>query len=159
LPYAPVLVVDQCEEVFTLARTDEDRASGRLGLQALRETVGAPGDYKVIVSLRTEYHRRLVDHLRRSVRDLGGVREYLLTDFARVALAGALRRPPSAVPIPHTREIPLQKYHFRFEDGVPEELAERALAYTTNRQDSVLPLVQVICTQLYERVRGRADGV
>jgi hypothetical protein len=159
LPFALVLVIDQAEEMFTLARTLEDTQSARLALEMLRLALGASGNFRVIVSLRTEYHGRLIDGLRHSPHEVRKVREYLLTDFDEEALVAAIRRPTATVPIPHAAEIPFAKYRFRYADGVPEEIARRALAFCANRQDSVLPLVQLICTQLEESVRGRPEAV
>ena len=43
-----MLVIDQGEEVFTLAQTPEDLQRGRQALEMLRRTVQASGDFKVI---------------------------------------------------------------------------------------------------------------
>ena len=157
LPFAPVLVIDQCEEVFTLARTPEDLQRGKRALDMLRRTVDAAGDFKVILSLRTEYYGRLVDRLRRGLLDTSSIREYLLTDFDEEALVEAIRRPTEREQITHASEIPFEKYGFDYAEGVAEEIAQRAVRFTTQRRDSVLPLVQVICAQLYGLVRERAD--
>jgi tetratricopeptide (TPR) repeat protein len=159
LPYGPVLVIDQCEEVFTLARTPEEHENRRLALEMLRQVVHVPGRYKVVVSLRTEYYGRLIDRLRQGLRAAAGVREYLLTDLMEEQLVEAIRRPTSAEPIPYAETIPYEKYRFRYAEGVVEALARQALDYCAGKQDSVLPLVQVICAQLYEAVRGRPDQV
>ena len=159
LPYALVLVVDQCEEMFTLARTQADAQSRRLALEMLRRVVGTSGDFKVILALRTEYYGRLIDGLRRGLRDVGGVREYLLTDFDEDTLVEAIRRPTSEAEIPYASEVPYKKYRFRYAEGIPKKIAQTALSSATSRYDSVLPLVQVICTQLYEIARQRTDAV
>ena len=158
LPFAPVLILDQAEEIFTLARTDAELRDRRAALDMLRLVNQAEGDFKVIVSLRTEYLGRLVDRLRQGARDIRGVREYLLTDFDAPALAEAIRRPTTRTPIAHAAEIPFDRYGFSYDAGVPEAIAEGLLASRTTRQDSVLPLLQVICTQLYERVRAAGGG-
>jgi WD40 repeat protein len=155
LPFGPLLVIDQAEEVFTLARKPEDQEGRRRVLELLRQTAGTDGDFKVIVALRTEYYGRLADGLRRGTWDAAGVREYLLTDFSEEALVEAIRRPTLAVRVRHASQVPFEKYGFRYADGVAEEIARRVIAYTTNCQDSVLPLVQVICTQLYEVAAAR----
>ena len=111
------------------------------------------------MSLRTEYYGRLIDRLRHGLHDVGGIREYLLTDFDEESLVEAVRRPTSTAPIPYAAEVPFAKYGFRYDDGVAEEIARRVIAHTTQRNDSVLPLMQVICTQLYHNVRRRADHV
>ena len=83
LPHALVLVLDQAEEVFTLARTPEEVAGRDHGLRMLQRLVDVKADVKLIVSLRTEYYGRLLDHLRAGRRDLIGVRDDLLRDFSR----------------------------------------------------------------------------
>lgn len=159
LPFTPVLVIDQAEEVFTLARTPDDEANRGLALEMLRRAAAAPGGFKVVVSLRTEYHGRLTDKLRKGAHPAVGVRDYLLTDFGHEALTEVIRRPTSAERVEYAAEIPAEKYGFRFADGVAEDIARRTRAYSINRADSVLPLVQVVCSQLYDRVCGRADKV
>ena len=157
LPHALVLVIDQAEEIFTLARDPRDAENGRLAVELLRKAMAESGNFKIIVSLRTEYYGRFIDGLRTGVRDVVGVREYLLTDFGPGSLVEAIRRPTCTEPIPGATEVPFEKYGFRYADGVAERIAVRVLTHNTRSQDSVLPLVQVICSQLYEIVRHR-DG-
>jgi tetratricopeptide (TPR) repeat protein len=159
LPFTPVLVIDQAEEVFTLARTPDDEANRALALEMLRRAATGPGGFKVVVSLRTEYHGRLTDKLRKGANPTAGVRDYLLTDFGHEALTEVIRRPTSAEAVEHAAEVPAEKYGFRFAAGVAEDIARRTRAYSINRSDSVLPLVQVVCAQLYDRVCARADEV
>jgi hypothetical protein len=123
----------------------------------LRQTIHAAGDFKVILSLRTEYYGRLVDRLRRGLHDTNSIREYLLTDFGEQDLVDAIRRPTDRKQIAHASEVPFEKYGFDYAAGVAEEIAHRAVRFTTQRHDSVLPLVQVICAQLYGRVRERGN--
>jgi hypothetical protein len=158
LPFRVVLVVDQAEEVFTLARAD-DTANQILALAILREAAAAGGDFKLVVSLRTEYYGRLVDRLRSGVRAAAGVREYLLTDLDTQALTKAITRPTVDVPIRYAGEVPFAKYGFEYAEGVAERIAVEVVRHTTGRQDSVLPLAQVMCGQLYDRIQERADRV
>ncbi len=159
LPFTPVLIIDQSEEVFTLARTPADEENRGRALEMLRRAATGPAGFKIVVSLRTEYLGRFTDRLRKGSRDAGGVREYLLTDFGLDDLIEVIRRPTSATAIEYASEVPFEKYRFRYADGVAEEIARRARAYTINQQDSVLPLVQVICTQLFDLTRTRPDAV
>ena len=161
LPYALVLVLDQAEEVFTLAKTAEEVAGRDHGLRMLQRLVDVQADVKLIVSLRTEYYGRLLDHLRAGRRDLTGVRDDLLRDFSRSALIEAITRPTSGTPLAAGQPAPREKYGFRYAEGIPGEIAEGVLTLRSEHQDSVLPLVQVICTQLYERKRTQpsSDGV
>src|SRR5262249_31909795 len=46
-------------------------------------------------------------------------------------------------------------YGFQFADGMAARLAADIVNYCCNRQDSVLPLAQVMCTQLYDLVTTR----
>ncbi len=74
LPFAPILVIDQCEEVFTLAEGPGAEVTRNVSLEILRRTSGNAGNFKVIVALRTEYYGRLIDRLRarsRPGRDSG----------------------------------------------------------------------------------------
>src|SRR5262249_20183125 len=73
---------------------------------------------------------------------------YLLSDFDETRLTEAIRKPTD-----------FAKYAFRFAEGVVEKLAREVVEYCRNRQDSVLPLAQVICTQLHQRLPHRGDRV
>ena len=157
MPYSLILVIDQGEELFTLNWKPEDRARRDLALEMLRQTLSIRGNFELVLALRTEYYGRLVDRLRRGVRDAVGVREYLLTDFDEERLTEAILRPTSTQEVPYSAEVPFAKYGFRYADGVGEDIARQVVAYTRNRQDSVLPLAQVICTQLYDLAYERGD--
>src|SRR5208337_215936 len=67
--------------------------------------------------------------------------------------------PTSTEPIPGATEIPFEKYRFSYTDGLAERIAHEVLIHNAKSQDSVLPLVQVICSQLYEIVRHRTEKV
>ena len=151
LPHALVLVLDQAEELFTLAKKPEEVAARDQALRLLQRIADVWADVKVIVSLRTEYYGRLLDHLRADRRDLGGVREDLLRDFTKRALIVAIERPTSKDALAAGQRPPLEKYGFTYAAGVAEEIADRVLELRRENQDSVLPLVQVICTRLYDR--------
>ncbi len=73
LPHALVLVIDQAEELFTLARSPEEIAMRDHTLKMLQRTVDIKAGVKLIISLRTEYIGRLLDHLRAGRPDLTGV--------------------------------------------------------------------------------------
>lgn len=158
LPHAAVLVIDQCEEVFTLARTAADEVVRDLALAMLRQTLSASGDFKMILSLRTEYYGRLIDRLRHGMLDVVEIREYLLTDVDEEALVETILRPTSRRQV-GASSIPRDKYGFSYQEGVARQIAEALLRHTQLRHDSVLPLMQVICTQLYDdaKTRGAAE--
>jgi hypothetical protein len=147
LPFLPVLVMDQAEEVFTLAREKEDEAARTVALEMLRQASEVAGRFKIIVALRTEYYGRFVNGLRHGVRPAYGVREYLLTDLDEEQLAEAILRPTT-----------FREYGFSYAAGVAQRLASKILTASRNPLDSVLPLAQVICTQLYDQVAKRQPG-
>jgi hypothetical protein len=123
VPFTPVLVIDQAEEVFTLAREKGDEATRAASLEMLRQASEAAGRFKMVVALRTEYYGRFVDGLRRGVRPAYGVREYLLAE--------AILRPAR-----------FAQYGFRLADRTARKLATDIVDYCRDRQDSVLPLAR-----------------
>ncbi len=162
LPHALVLIIDQGEELFTLARSPTEIAVRDHTLKMLQRLVDIQADVKLIISLRTEYIGRLLDHLRAGRRDhLLGVSDDLLRDFSLEAMIAAIERPTSEEPIAEGQPSPRQKYGFRFAEGVAARIANDGLDLRSEHQDSILPLIQVICTQLYERKKSQpgSDGV
>ena len=153
LPHALVLIIDQAEELFTMARTPDEVGDRDHTLAMLQRLVDIKADVKLIISLRTEYYGRLLDHLRAGRRDFSGVRDDLLRDFSTASLIAAIERPTLDSPIAPGQPSPREKYGFRFAEGVAARIAEDGLDLRTEHQDSVLPMIQVICTQLYEHRR------
>jgi hypothetical protein len=150
LPYVPVLVLDQAEEMFTLARTPGEAESRRAALEMLRRLVQGPGGFRVVVSMRTEYCGRLLDTIARGPKGRKGVREFLLAPLDEAGLVEVLLAP--------TRADAAGKYQLRFGAGVPQALVGRALALAGRRQDSVLMLLQVAGLQLYRSARSRGHA-
>ncbi len=115
LPHALVLIIDQAEELFTLARSPTEIGVRDHTLKMLQRLIDLKADVKLIISLRTEYIGRLIDHLRDGRRDhLSGVRDDLLRDFTKEALIAAIERPTSESPITEGQPSPREKYGFRF---------------------------------------------
>jgi WD40 repeat protein len=161
LPYTLVMVLDQVEELFTLARSQEDEASRELALEMLRRARDVPGKFKLLLSFRTEYHGRLLDQLRQGSRTTAEVRDYRLTDLNEKRLTEAILRPTSEERFPGAPQSPFERWGFTFDEkeAVAVHIARQARDYCRDKHDSVLPLVQVICTQLYERVAAREDKI
>jgi len=156
LPVKLVLVIDQAEEMFTLARSPAEEWGRDRVLEMIRQVGDGQGDFKLIVALRTEYYGRLVSALRRGLGEADGVREYLLTDLDVRAMVEVIRRPTSREHLPHAVEVPFEKYGgFDYAGGVPEEIAR--LVARHGRTDGVALLLQVICAQLFERAMARDD--
>ena len=156
LPVTLVFVIDQAEEMFTLARSPvEESARGRV-LEMIRQIGDRHGDFKLIVSLRTEYYGRLASALRRGLSDADGLREYLLADLDVSAMVRAIRRPTSRERVANALEIPFERYRgFSYAENVPETIARQIARH--GRTDGVALLLQVICAQLFERAMSRDD--
>ena len=150
LPVTLLIVIDQAEEMFTLARSpDEERVRGRV-LEMIRQVGDRQGDFKLIVSLRTEYYGRLASALRRGLTVADGLREYLLVDLDIPAMIKVIRRPTLRERLPHAEEIPFEKYRgFDYADDLPERIARDVAKH--GRNDGVALLLQVVCAQLFER--------
>jgi WD40 repeat protein len=155
LPHALVLVLDQAEELFTLAKERDEIDERDQALRLLQRVADVRADVKVIISLRTEYYGRLHDHLRVGRRDLTGVRDDLLRDFSKTALIEAIERPTLETPLVEGQPSPRQRYGFSYADGVAAAIAAGVLRLRSANRDSVLPLIQVICTRLSNR--GASD--
>jgi WD40 repeat protein len=151
LPHALMLVLDQAEELFTLAKEPWEITARDQALRLLQRVADVRADVKVIISLRTEYFGRLLDHMRAGRRDLTGVRNDLLRDFSRSALIAAIERPTLETPLVEGQLAPRERYGLTYADGVAGAIAYGVLKLRSENQDSVLPLVQVICTRLYDR--------
>ena len=155
LPFTLVAVIDQAEEMFTLAEVRREEATRDEMLEAVRRIASGSGDFKLIVALRTEYHGRLIDRLRRGVAETRSVREYLLTDLHKDALVEFIRRPTLQTKIRYSDQVPREVYGFAYEDGVAETIATDLLR--AGRRDGVLPLAQFVCDQLYRLVKPDGD--
>ena len=149
-----MLVIDQAEEIFTLARPDAD-GPARLArsLRMLARLGSCPGDFKVIVALRTEFYGRMVAVLRRALDGARAVREDFLAELGRNELVDFVTRPTLDHPIAHSAEVPRARYGFFYAPGVAESVADQELG--AGRRDGVLPLAQVVCGQHWERAIAR----
>jgi hypothetical protein len=154
-PYVPVLVLDQAEEMFTLAGTPGEEESQRAALEMLRRLVQGPGGFRVVVSMRTEYCARLMDTIARGPRGRQGVREFLLAPLDEAGLVEVVLAPTHDGPA----AAAAGKYQLRFGAGVPESLVRRVQALAGRRQDSVLVLLQVACLELHRSARSRGEAV
>jgi tetratricopeptide (TPR) repeat protein len=153
LPHALVLALDQAEELFTLpdaANGEEIVARDRV-LAMLQRIADLDEDVKVIISLRTDYYGPLLDNLRAGRHDLTTVRDYFLRELSEDQTVEAIERPASDRPLAEGQPAPREHYKFRFAEGLPRAIARRALDIRREHQDSVLPVVQVVCSQLYDR--------
>ena len=75
----------------------------------------------------------------------------LLRDFSKPALIEAIERPTLETSLVEGQPAPCERYGFTYADGVAAAIADGVLKLRSENQDSVLPLVQVICTRLYDQ--------
>ncbi len=151
LPFAPVLFVDQAEEIFTLSRDETAIRNRERFLQAVSVAARSLASAKLVLSLRTEYHGRLVDGIRGS-SGTGGVRDYLLTDLDSDGILQVLILPTSDAAI--DGQSPRQKYNFSYADDIAEQAAKTIAS--GGHQDGTALLGQVIGAELW---RSRESGV
>ena len=136
-----VLVLDQLEEVFTQNPRGSPRPAELFRMVELLVDSGAP--VKVVLSYRTEFRGDffpLEERLGRQARTLA-VRE-----VNRAGLIEAIEGPSR-----------LPGYHFAFSDDLPERLAADILAGAQQGGDKALPVLQIVCRQLFERMRAKGQ--
>ncbi len=157
LPVEPVLVIEQAEEIFAMARTGTDVQNRQRALALLAAVAETPGHAKIILSLSTTYTGRFAARLRPGVGSAPYLAEYLLPALSTGQLAEVLERPTETKLLPYSTEIPGEKYGLRFEDDLPQRIARQALHLSNAGQEEALPLVQAVGALMYQRVAGRDD--
>lgn len=143
-----VLIIDQAEEVLTMTEGEEGFANRAAFFRFLREFQNIGFDARIIVALRTEFYGRFIDAVR--IGDKANeFKQFLLNDLERPALIEAIVRPTRRDPIgPYP--APYDTYGFEYEDGLPEEIADRILA--ARHTGAALPVLQLVCLGLYNSV-------
>jgi WD40 repeat protein/serine/threonine protein kinase/DNA-binding SARP family transcriptional activator len=127
-----VLVIDQFEEVFTLA---ENREDGRFFMDSLVSAVSDPrGRVRVVITLRADFYDRPL----------------MVPVFSELVRAGTeVVVPLTAEELVAAIQKPAARVGARFEDGlVPRIVAD------VSEQPGALPLLQYSLTELFERREG-----
>lgn len=141
---APVLVLDQLEELFTQNARDSKRIGTFFDTVArLVEAQSLP--VRLVLSYRTEFRgdffplEERISRLQLSfqVREMG-------SDGLLEAIEGPSR---------------LEPYGFRYEPGLAGRIASDIVETTREGGDAALPLLQIICSQLHERVQQKGGGL
>jgi len=151
LPSTLVLIVDQAEEVLTLARR-EARQARQAFFDFLARFALVELPLKLIVTLRTEFFGRFLAYIRRSQGKPGELhdplrdrfRDYLLDTLSDEALVKVIKHPTLRKP---ERDAAHDRYHFEFEPGLPERIV-KDIGIRLDRVGLVggaLPVLQVIC--------------
>ncbi|MFC4726317.1 hypothetical protein AB6B38_09600 [Glycocaulis abyssi] len=162
LEVAPIFVIDQAEEVFTLrekrlAQEDDTRdrkkiAADERQFSAYFEFLGhlcrKRSNCRIVISLRTEYKGRFDDELSRGSGPAERLRGFFLSDLDRGGILSAIERPTQ----PEAAEG--GAFHpFYFEDGVAEALADE-MANSEVPAGGVLPTLQVTCRRLWRMAKA-----
>ncbi|MBI1323423.1 hypothetical protein GC170_09585 [bacterium] len=163
IPEKLVVTIDQAEELYTLAQgdsTEEIRHAERRRQKAfalLRGCLRGSGRWKVVLSYRTEYHGRISDGLRSGSKSMTGFADYLLTDLSRERLKAVIARPTLETDVIPGLDPPRKKYGFIYEEGVIDSIVDGIFRLRGRNTDSVLPIAQVVCSQLYEEAKSNTD--
>jgi WD40 repeat protein len=154
LPSELVVVVDEAEDWVLQTEKAAVRRRQR-ALQALGAVLRSPARCKIILSMRTEYCGRLMDHVPPAER----WRSYFLDEFGTEQMLRAMLWPTAAEPVPYGSEVPRQKYHFTFEQDLPAQIVSDVNKAARVGRRGPLPLLQIICAELYDRMKRRKDEV
>ena len=115
----------------------------------LREFQQVEINARIIVTLRTEYFGRFVDAINQVESTL---RWFYLSELSRDALVDAVKRPTISSQAEELRS-PYDKYHFYFEDGLPELMVD-SLMSTLKYSGPPLPILQLVCSRLYRETKS-----
>ena len=155
LPFELVLVVEQGEDlVLQLPRSAEGRR--HRNLEILGGVLRSAARCKVILAMRTEYVGRLLNLVSPGPDPW---RHCLLGELSEDQMLRAIECPSAAEPVPYSSEIPRQHYQFAFEDGLATRLVKDVVLAAWDKQLSPLPLLQVVCADLHDRMRERKGEV
>jgi hypothetical protein len=150
-----VIVVDQCEEIFTLAAASDPINRRKAFFGFLEELCGTNVRVKLILSLRTEYYGQFCDNLRFEPNTTishtrTGLDQFMLKGLrSQEQIVAAISRPTSKMPLP-PYGIPYNHYNFSFGDGVAEQIAKDLIELCG--ESSILPVLQIVCKDLYQRI-------
>jgi hypothetical protein len=148
-PRTQVLVVDQAEEVLTLKPGKDGDVARRRFFAFLAYLTHSSIDFRLIVAFRTEFHGRFYALLRSGAIEASAVDDYYLDELTVPDLVEAIKRPTSTEGYLGYEGTPRLKYHFCYEDQLPETIA--ADLAKTPLASGVLPVLQIVCRRLYQR--------
>jgi hypothetical protein len=151
-----VLVVDQAEELLTIAKKDDTQNKQSAFFHFLEDVCAAKRTpVKIILALRTEYYGEFCNGFRflpnvEIAPNQFGLEQFLLFSFHDSAqLTSAILRPTLAEPV-GSYGVPFKKYRFRYEDGLALLIAGDVITHCGDL--STLPVMQIVCLELYRAV-------
>ncbi|MGF1580169.1 MAG: WD40 repeat domain-containing protein [Gemmataceae bacterium] len=158
LPYEPVLLVEHGEELYSLTQDSGDIQLRLKALDVLRTFGLGKGHGKIIFSIRTEYLARLRTRLIQGLSSFPS-RAYLLSALNLEQLTGVIELPTTFEVLPGAKTSPRAVYQFDYEIGLPEQIAVQALRESNAGTAEALPLIHIICSQLYDVAALRPERV
>lgn len=159
---APILAlpIDQAEEVLTLPQPVGKDHNRRVAFfYLLEEICHRRLDMRAIVSFRTEYCGRFCSFFKipptltitSAALPRSGLVDFYLGPIIEPERIADIIRLPSQVEIVDKQGVSSKVYGFEFAPGVPEKIAADLL--TLSGESSTLPVLQVVCRNLYERCK------
>ena len=138
----PVFILDQLEEVFTQNPRGSQRIADLFELtRRLAYAQAVP--FKLVFAFRTEFRGDfypLEERLGRCQRSVA------LRGLSESALVDVIEGPSR-----------LESYGFRYQDGFAPYLAREIVRTTRDARDALLPVLQIVCRQLYDCRRQSAS--
>lgn len=151
LPSTLVIVLDQVEEVLTLSPPDSPARDRFFEFLKLFNALGSSG--KLILALRKDHSGEFIGLAQLDNDVHADFKVYLLPELRPEEVTEAMLLPTSKVEIPGIGS-PYGKYGFDFDDGVVDRIVGDL--FETNRSGgAILPIMQIVCQDLYESVRHR----
>jgi energy-coupling factor transporter ATP-binding protein EcfA2 len=170
----PVFVLDQAEEMWTLAKrvgADDVQTSDKVSDKEARrqrdllfkfilELPAKTEFVRFIFSMRTEYKGQFDDELATlSLQVPQHVGGYYLGELTRRHLLAAILKPTSQADVLDSGISPYSKYKFEYDEEVPGRLVDALLDEKSGTpRGGVLPVLQVACLRLYETTRKEAEA-
>jgi hypothetical protein len=139
LPQTLVLVIDQAEEVLTIEPGKSGEPFREKFFEFIARFLTKRFNVKLLVSLRTEYFGEFFARIVEALPDVPGLRSFQLKDLTEEQIVEAILYPTT-----------LGKYPFSWEPDLPGIITRDVFK---NSGSSPLPVVQIVCSRLYELTR------
>lgn len=143
-----VIVLDQAEEVITLARPSEEGPKDFFDFLKLFNASNL--NVKLVVSLRTERFGEFFRFLQFDASAITDVKQYLLENLDRSEVQRAIEL-PTLRKVAGVKKAPFEVYGFEYEPGLIDKIVNDLFA--TDPSGGILPVMQVVCRDLYNEVR------
>jgi hypothetical protein len=160
LPKWLVLVVDQGEEILTINRRREGDIARDLFFEFVTAFNTSSLNLKLIIALRSEAFGEFLDAMKERDYDSNQLEWFRLKELSDQELVEAIKIPTSRT-IPeeylHGRCQPADEYNFEFSPGLPKQIVDD-LTNSRNKQGGILPIMQIACGRLYDKVKGGKDA-